>query len=637
MESHDPIAVPIQPSPRDVWPFISAFERCQAFLAIGRENMFDLARTIDFWDRNAMVSHDIIGPKTNKRACLFTPLHWRGVETVQDAIINIYIFQNLRTIEEQRIEKKKAKGFNKTLKVLLRANIHVLNGVQLRPLSLSANPARLYVDGHSSNKIASDMPTKHTSLQSFDAQFENMFMRNRPLNTLREEHLYNRSFFLCDTGNKRFAQLLEGLMYHRQEWHVFHNPEEHNIPPRIRKRADEFFSPQALAHFDSNRSWALDALHKKFFLSDYEVMHGTNDESNPLQHEVLRGRASHSDVSVETSLAMNGRFSVQLRVRIPDHISRVVEEKIDSNIVPREGDTVETLAARISESEQLDEMAPFYPLGYLVRQNNATTWKQAKRRSESVIVEPPHIYNGTDGEGKGREVMSLFVYPSHERHPDDWRDRPMSVSTFALLVHIWMSCWPFLTVQSRRCPPNHVERMHYFVLMMLQIGHHRDNFCVKDISSLMDGMKLRETQNSTHGTKTSQQWGTNVILYTTGTTPQTFTFRFPHKNKMESSSKEYHATPIHQFSCGNGTVSILDPIDDLLMTHSAKFEKGLRRSDPTGYRICWSMRWLSGVRDFYTDTCGMRLDSECLRVLKKRKTWERSDDNFQEHIRNIWT
>ena len=125
-----------------------------------------------------------------------------------------------------------------------------------------------------------------------------------------------------------------------------------------------------------------------------------------------------------------------------------------------------------------------------------------------------------------------------------------------------------------------------------------------------------------------------MLLYTTGNTPQTFTFKFPSKHNITQNTKKYIIVSIHQFHCFSGTVTILDPLDDLFMTHGENFENNI---DTSGFRLCWSMRWLTEIRDFYIDTCGMRLDKKPLSTVENRKSWQRADNMYKDHIKNITT
>ena len=60
---------------------------------------------------------------------------------------------------------------------------------------------------------------------------------------------------------------------------------------------------------------------------------------------------------------------------------------------------------------------------------------------------------------------------------------------------------------------------------------------------------------------------------------------------------------------GPGTISILDPVDDLTFTHeAAKFDiVGVDGKPASWWRVAATWRWLQAAEDFYSDTGGLRL------------------------------
>ena len=219
----------------------------------------------------------------------------------------------------------------------------------------------------------------------------------------------------------------------------------------------------------------------------------------------------------------------------------------------------------------------------------------------------------------------------------------MNNNTMNFVLWIWVVTWPYLTVQSRRHPPTHVQILFYYFLLAGMMGQHRDNSSAKDLKKIMNGEELGEGGHPSAGADNSQIIGSNVLVYTTGTRPQTFTLRFGQREHIaDDRTKYYETTPIFQFECGEGTVSVLDPVDDLFMTHGVDFElvelepkkKEKPQDDPSGYRIGWTIRWLASAKDFYTATCGMRLDEGSLKACENKK---RASELFPEHVKHIRT
>ena len=165
---------------------------------------------------------------------------------------------------------------------------------------------------------------------------------------------------------------------------------------------------------------------------------------------------------------------------------------------------------------------------------------------------------------------------------------------------------------------------------------HRDNFLGRDIISVLAGDCLSEMGHPSAGAENSQIVGSNVIVYSEGDTPQTFSLRFPSRHDFLQSRDKYELIPSFQFQCGKGTVSILDPLDDLLMTHDVCFHQ-TGNKDCIGYRIGFCLRWLQSERDFYVHTCGMRMDSNALEVVKTRTNYVRAENCYPKNIKHIRT
>ena len=369
--------------------------------------------------------------------------------------------------------------------------------------------------------------------------------------------------------------------------------------------------------------------------------------SGRLGFEELKGKGGVYSIPSGQSLPINGIVSVNLEIKIPDNILSPVLSKIDPALVPTEGDTDDSLIGRISRSSYLDEITSYYPRtkkqsdysrSKLTRQNGSKGWRQPKRRSESIVVKPEHVYEGGDGEGIGREVMTLFNYTSYGRYPDDWRARPMDNATMNLLLYAWMVTWPYLTYQSRKTPPTHMQLLFYYVTLSSRITAHRDNISIADINKIINGDECGENGHPSAGADNSQQIGSNVLVYTEGNVPQNFILRYPSRDNFTEKRALNKTIPIFQFRCGRGTISVLDPVDDLLMTHEACFDKDAANAD--GYRLGFTIRWLGSSKDFYTDTCGMRLDDQALATVHRNKKWSaerRADAVFPEHNKNIRT
>ena len=63
---------------------------------------------------------------------------------------------------------------------------------------------------------------------------------------------------------------------------------------------------------------------------------------------------------------------------------------------------------------------------------------------------------------------------------------------------------------------------------------------------------------------------------------------------------------------GDWTISVLDPIDDMLMLHSIQWEDG--EGDETGWRVAYVYRWLEEARDYNAETLKIRKTREMMKM-----------------------
>lgn len=287
---------------------------------------------------------------------------------------------------------------------------------------------------------------------------------------------------------------------------------------------------------------------------------------------------------------------------------------VDSSLLPSMSDDKFTLTERISRSKYLDDIVIYNPSFSIL--NQSSTSHQPKRRSEGVIKKQIHVYQGNDGEGQGKKVITLPNYTSYGRHQDNWHGRPMKYSTFLAGLLCWRACWPYLTETSRKSPPTHCQILFYYGLLKSKIGYHRDNSNIEFIKNVVKGNNPSLDGHPSGGGENSQMVGSNVLILTIGNKPMNFVFKFPTLGNLTGGKKTYKTSPKHQFTCENMTISVLDPVDDIIMIHGASFSYNTRECQTCWYRIGYCFRWLQSYKDFYVDTCTMRLDS--LSVHRKR-------------------
>ena len=285
------------------------------------------------------------------------------------------------------------------------------------------------------------------------------------------EHFVN-TYFDPDLVKTELHRLVLAGTVLRRKSKLISNPSKVEAPRRIQ---DAFiaFHGDIIGKENGKKHAMLIDITRLFTLRDDEMNGETicgSSKSMPTL-SIVEDRMSHSDVAElyskneQVKLPINGRSSVLLHVDVPDNILTPVLDEIDNNLLPRASDTPQSLTDQISKSSYLDEMSSYTSAASpskLIRQNSQVKWNQPKRRSTSLVVRKKHVYKGSDGEGYGEEVMTLFNYTSYGRYPDDWRGRPMTCNVAILNVYLWIQCWSYLTHQSRRSPPTHVQALFYY-------------------------------------------------------------------------------------------------------------------------------------------------------------------------------
>ena len=153
---------------------------------------------------------------------------------------------------------------------------------------------------------------------------------------------------------------------------------------------------------------------------------------------------------------------------------------------------------------------------------------------------------------------------------------------------------------------------------------HRDNYEKTGLMHMRDGFPPYDKDKKYGGVRNSQVHGTNVIVYTMGNSPMEMVFSCPniHRN-IEQNTDKYITIKCYSFKCGDGHISILDPMGGVMMCHGVKFEAltlenivterggngrkgGIENDESCGtdlhFRVAFVMRTLENVEEFYVDT-----------------------------------
>ena len=217
---------------------------------------------------------------------------------------------------------------------------------------------------------------------------------------------------------------------------------------------------------------------------------------------------------------------------VPDEILQPVLDGIPNEMWPVEGDTPQSLAARLGESTWLD---------YLVHDgkpvNGNPTARQPRRKTYGVEVTAEH----TDADGD--TVSEMFRYEAPRRKNNACWKMPMPI--WHLVLFVWRAALKHLpTGICQKEPPNSVQLLLYFGLLRSRMGRHRD---MADTPMLAEALeKGIPKANSKPGWQ--QHFGTVTLVYTLERDlPMNCTLSYPPKeNLKEPNRNNYLVHPLFQ-------------------------------------------------------------------------------------------
>ena len=233
----------------------------------------------------------------------------------------------------------------------------------------------------------------------------------------------------------------------------------------------------------------------------------------PVLHEVARAAG-----------CIRAAASVVIKPHIAPHVVNAALQCVPAEVLPRVDDTPQSLAARLGTSSFLDDAHVLNggngkrgANGSKRRRLNASCLPAPRRRSWSVVV----VAEREDEDGE--RVVSLFNYSAYGRPAGDVRSAPMPLPVFALGEQLWLAAMPYLSDACKRNPPTHCQLLLYYALFGSAMGRHRDNYTVRHLKAMLEG---GSASGSTHADmENSQRIGSEVLLYTEGSTPMEFARR----------------------------------------------------------------------------------------------------------------
>jgi hypothetical protein len=243
----------------------------------------------------------------------------------------------------------------------------------------------------------------------------------------------------------------------------------------------------------------------------------------------------------------------------------------------------------------------------------------------NAVDKPYNIIDvGFDHPDFDRSVVKMYSYICREAPLPRWQSRVTRLFQLAFMLEIYMDGFAFSTELSRQLPPNFMQICVYTALNETGMGRHRDNYTKAGLQRMKKGLDPGDPDATYLGVRNSQVHGTNVYVYTVGNAPMKMVFAFPNPSKGSSQNVEdYLEIDCYSIECGDGHLTVLDPMDDVFGQHGLCFDSlelvavRERGSTDLRHRFAVVMRRCGNVEEFYMDTSTIRLDERILKALEK--------------------
>ena len=100
--------------------------------------------------------------------------------------------------------------------------------------------------------------------------------------------------------------------------------------------------------------------------------------------------------------------------------------------------------------------------------------------------------------------------------------------------------------------------------------------------------------------------------------PMRLKFKYASLQREATQDTKYYTTsPSFQMVMGDGYITVIDPIDDMLMLHSVEWDED---GDETDVRFAWVYRWLDATHDYFADTSKIRRTPDMMKLSAREVT-----------------
>ena len=360
----------------------------------------------------------------------------------------------------------------------------------------------------------------------------------------------------------------------------------------------------------------------KFTLKDSE-MQGTKDKYKDESSVIVTDGMKIIGKNVPSEeRAWVSRYSQVVKTESCEVFEKVFN-LIPDSLFPKSGDTVESYSEKIRITRNIDVRFNNYPNKSRTSLNVDQTSKQPIRRTTGLCTRLPHVFETdtpNEEDGDQENVVTLYGYPNMSCPATLWTCFAMSKIECLQMLLIWKACWSFLSGVSRRSYPNSCQMLVYTRVgeRYMKMGPHRDNNDPAVIERLLNGLQDPKWKTVRGRARVRVKRGSSVIVFTRCNKPMTLTFRYASLNgRVTQDVKHYVTSPSYQMELGDWTISILDPIDDMLMLHSVDWADNVDASE-TDWRVAYVYRWLEEARDYYAEgNCRIRRTKEMMNTKER--------------------
>ena len=421
-----------------------------------------------------------------------------------------------------------------------------------------------------------------------------------------------------------------------KEWNLLFNPELRKAPSRVHEEIRAFSASLMKNKSMHNELACLKSTPIASLKLRDDELDGEEIKADDVIPAILKGRLLVGQDTPHDELPLCSQYSVSIESRNSE-IKKLMRESVPNDILTRSGDNKASLANRLYMNKWLDELHKHSKGSTLV--NGDTEYKCPMRRTVSVCLDKPYKIENVEDRDHGKSVTAMYSYICPEMPVTRWMCRPMKQLELAFALECWEDGWPYYAKDSRRLPPNWMQVCVYHGLLKSSMGQHRDNYDKAGLARMRAGLPPYDKDKMYAGVKNSQVHGTNVIVYTMGNSPMEMVFSCPNINYgIDQNTDKYITVKCYSIKCREGHLSILDPLDDVMMCHGVKFEaltleyivterdgidsnSDVENAESCGtdlrFRVAFVMRTLENVQEFYVDTSTIRLSDEMTKAAEK--------------------